>query len=185
VTAGGIDQILTVALLNWILRGRDPAARIDPHTGRYSLSYSSRYRRMIVCLVIVTTAFAILGAVVAREVKGPALVLTVTIFGSMWLAGLYAAYDAFLVDLSFGTDGLKRSAAGGGSLMVPWSRVTAVEFSPTANWFTFRSPDARPIRVSIYRNGLATLGEISDAGLKTSPAGRSHYLLHEKARNPG
>jgi hypothetical protein len=181
----GLEHLLTEGILNWALRGRDPAAQTDPLTGRCSLMCGARYKTIVCLFFAISTLFPILGVLISRELTGPGLLLVATICGAMWLAGLYAAYDTFLVDLSFGPDGLTRKTIPGHGAYMPWSRITAIEYSTIGNWFTFRSPDCRPIRISIYRNGLGAFAEVAGVGMKSSTLGHSSYLLVEKARNPG
>jgi hypothetical protein len=184
VPTGNVDQVLVVSILNWLLRGRNPVARVDQETGRYLLDFGTRYKWVAACYLVATSAFVALGIAIAPQLAASGVILVSLIFGSMWLAGVWVVLDAFLVGLSFSSDGVTRILPLRGTAYLPWSRVTKVDYVASANWFSFRSVDNMVIRVSIYRNGLATLEQVSGLALKTSPCGKAPYLLYEKAQNP-
>ncbi len=182
---GEISKTATNALLDFLLRKRNPAAPLDPRSGRYLLPFGRPYRVAVVILAVEAAALLALEIVAFKDDPGPAaLVLASSIFGLLFLAMLYGLFDAFLVRISFSEEMLVRESPFGRPLSVPWSAVISVEYSTIGNWFVFHSPGRPSVRVSIYRNGLATFAEVAGRGLARSPAGGGHYLLCEKAKNP-
>ncbi len=181
-----ISRAATTALLGFLLRKRNPVAARDPRSGRYLLPFGRPYRVTVVVLAIVAAALLTLEIVAFKDDPGPAaLMLASSIFGLIALAALYGLHDAFLVRLSFSEEEIVLESRFGEPRRLPWSAVLSVEYSTIGNWFVFRSAGRPSIRVSIYRNGLGTFAEVAERGLAHSPAGGGHYLLYEKAKNPG
>ncbi len=141
---------------------------------------------MIVVLAIVAAALLALEVMAFKDDPGPvALVLASSIFGLILLAALWGLHDAFLVRLSFSEEEIVLESRFGEPRRLPWSAVLSVDYSTIGNWFVFRSAGRPSMRISIYRNGLRTFADVAERGLAHSPAGGGHYLLYEKARNPG
>ncbi len=183
---GEISRAASTALLGSLLRKRNPVAPIDPRSGRRLLPFGRACRVTVAIFAVEAAALLALEIVAFKDDPRPvALVLASAVFGLLVLAMLYALYDAFLVELSFSEEMIVRESPFGGRLLLPWSTVTSVEYSTIGNWFVFRAPGRPPVRVSIYRSGLGTFAEVAGRGLERSPAGGGHYLLHEKAKNPG
>ncbi len=183
---GEISRAASTALLAFLLRKRNPAASRDPRSGLYRLPFGRPYRITVVIFAIFAAALLALEIVAFKDDPGPAaLVLASSIFGLIFLAALYAFYDAFLVTLGFSEEMLVRESRFGARVLLPWSAVTSVAYSDVGNWFVFQSPGRPSIRVSIYRNGLGTFAKAAERGLARGPAGGGHSFLYEKARNPG
>ncbi len=183
---GEISRTATTALLAFLLRKRNPVASRDPRSGLYGLPFGRPYRITVVILAIEAAALLALEIVAFKDDPGPAaLVLASSIFGLIFLAALYGLYDGFLARIGFSEEMLVRETPFGPPLRVPWTAVISVEYSTVGNWFVFHAPGRPSIRVSIYRNGLGTFADVAGRGLERGPAGGGHYLLHEKARNPG
>ncbi len=183
---GTISGTASQALLDFLLRKRNPVAPLDPRTGRHLLPFGRACRATAAVLAAQAAAFVALSIYAFRDDPGSAgLVLSLSIFGLLLLATLYGLYDTFVVTISFSEEMLVRENRGGRPVWMPWSSVTSVEYSSIANCFVFQSPGRPSIRVSIYRSGLRTLAETAGRGLDGNPAGGAIYLLHEKARNPG
>jgi hypothetical protein len=160
----------TNALLAWLLEARVRVATPDPVDGSIQLGFGRQYRTTVAALFAVST-IALGGAIAVFRNEEPApLVLTVGIFGLMWLAMLYGAHDAFCVTIKASPRGMESKALFRGNRVLPWEAVQRCTYTTFGNWYTFRSEQGWAIRVSIYRNGLVSFSSMVAANIGRSPA---------------
>ena len=178
-----LSHAATNTVLKWLLNKRNPEAEQDATTGRLLLSYSRPYRLMILTFAVFSSLILVFGVFVFRDELRPLIIVSL-IFGLLWVEMLFAVYDTFLVRLSFTEEAIFREGRFGGTIVVPWSSITAVSYSAIWNWFKLQAESFPTIRVSIYRNGLGTLAQYAGRGLERSPAGSTPLLLHQLAVNP-
>lgn len=175
-------QAATIAVIDWLLAARRPQAAPSPD-GRFGLGYSRRYRVTIAVSLVAATGFLIGGILVLQD-DLKAFLVGNGVFGAMWLGIAYYAWDAFCVRLSFSELQLVRESLLGTPLAVSWGEIARFRFSSTSNLFTFSTIAGRHFRVSLFRDGLETLAEVSTRRLGGLPVTESLRTLHEKARNP-
>jgi hypothetical protein len=177
------EHLLIKDLLEWLLRDRDPIAPLDPATGQRHLPYRRRF--VVTTTVVVVIANAALGFALALSFQDLSMLLpSLGIFGLMWTAAMFGAWEVFLTRVSFGSEGITLERAGGSRALIPWGAVRGIRYSRLGSWFIIEAPGFPTVRVSIYRSGLRTFAIAADRGLAAGPLGRAPYALFEKARNP-
>lgn len=184
MSTAGLDHVITAAVLNWLLSGRDPVGRADPMSGRHYLDYATRYKGVVVGIVLLAAGLLAVGVAAIPECTPAQASILLLIFGAMFLGSLYLAHEAFLVQVSVSTEGLTRQATAEPDTFIPWSQVSTVHYSSAFSWFVFRALDGTVIRVSVYRGGLGTLQEVAHRDLGAGPAQDSLALLAEKSARP-
>ncbi len=159
---------LTSAVLRWLRGARVADAALGPEAS-VELCFSPAYRVTVVILGAVATAL-LAGTVVIFHDDPQALVMTVAIFGALWLATFAAVYDAFGVRLTAAPRGVTTRSWFGGERFLPWERLSAVTYNSNMNWYRFRSDQGWSVRVSIFRSGLGTFAQLVRANIQRSPA---------------
>lgn len=174
-----LTHTATNAVLQWLLRSRNPVAAQNPRNGRYDLPYGTPYRATMAVIVLISAFFLGFSCYALKDdPKG--LLLAGGIFGLMFAGSAFAFHDAFFVRIGFSSEGLVRESRFGSPRRISWSAVTKMDYSMSCHWFVFRAAVSSPIRVSIYRSGLATLAECAGRGLAGGPADGSSWLIREK-----
>ena len=170
-------------VLSWLLAERDPEAWRDVETDRFVLSHGGGYRRAIGLVACLAGALLVHAYVSTRSAPDLVLVASPLIAFFVARVGL-SLYDALFVRVLVDEEGIVCSAPLRPAVAMPWSAVTDVGFSPTMGSLSFRSPKHPTIRVSMYRNGLATLARSVRTGTSDAFPPEAVWLLEAKAQNP-
>ena len=165
-------------LLRWLFDGRRLHADSDNNHGRYVLSYSRRYRWTLLAFTAMCVGLLVLGAFSGEESR-QLLAVYYALFIPICGLFFYAAYDAFVLGISFDEQGV--FIEGAQTRFVPWTAVTGVRYVRWLDWFVVECEGGVKIRLSAYRDGLHTFAQLASRGMQAHVAGKAGPLLIEKA----
>lgn len=168
------------AILGGLSIRRETTVEPD-ETGTVHLRHGRVFRRMVAFYVTLTTTLLALGCT-ALWPDRTGFALVAFVFGAMWLASLGLAFEVFGVELSADEDGVTRRNLLGRERRLAWKEVAGVRHSEAFHRLSFRAPGQRPLRVSLYRDGLGTLASLAEERLSPEVAGAARAKLEPRTR---
>ncbi len=173
---------MTSMIVDWLRSGRLPTARTLPN-GEYELTTTRRCTAaLLVCFVVISSSLPFLVIATAGDLT--AQLLSGGLGALLWLAVAWGLWDAVMVRILVSPFGLMRKSRLGWSRTIPWNSVSEMSYSKELGIFRFRASHGASIRISAYRNGLATLVKVAKGNLGNAPGANQLWIVESHARNP-